>query len=236
MIGARRPSTRRARRAAVNDGRERLGPEAGCEVRPEMTVVEQLPRPEAADVPVPDLRAGVELERRTAVRVLGQLPCGCVPQRPRHAQVDDQRAAAVEPPQQVLAAALDRGDPLPDERVRDERGVDGAGQPRVDDLHTVDRRALEHRAEPAPDGLDLGQLGHDSIVRAPPRPAVAAAPGYAPGARRVSPRWTNGGKVARSAERACAEPGERCSSISSGARGGTTISIPAGSVISGSTS
>ena len=66
----------------------------------------------------------------------------------------------VEPPEQVLAATLDRGHLLADERVGDEPGVDGPRQPRVDDLGMRDRGTLEQRREPTAHGLDLGQLGH----------------------------------------------------------------------------
>ena len=144
---------------------ERLGAEASVEVHLQVLLVEELPRPEPPDVPVTDRPAAVERERRPTVRVLRKVAPGCVPERPGHAQVDDERPPAGEPPEQVLAPAVERHDPFPDESVRDEHRVDGPGEAGVDDLGGRDRRPLEHGREAAPDRLDLGQLGHPAIVR-----------------------------------------------------------------------
>ena len=98
------------------------------------------------------------------MRVVRQLTRRRVAQRSRHAEVDDERATALEPNQQVLATPVDRRDPLADERVGDETRLDRARQPRVDDLCTGDRRPLEHGRDLAANRLDLRQLGHGVIV------------------------------------------------------------------------
>jgi hypothetical protein len=127
-------------------------------------LLEELPRPEAAHIAISHGSPRVERERRPAVRVLGELPVGRVAERAGHAQVDDERPSAREPPEQVLAAPLERHDPLADERARDEAGVDRPGETRVDDLGPLDRGALEHGRQPAADRLDLGKLRHPAIV------------------------------------------------------------------------
>ena len=58
---------------------------------------------------------------------------------------------------------------LADEPVGDDRRVERPRQAGIDDLGALDRGALEHRHEPAADGLDLGQLGHAAIVGTAPR-------------------------------------------------------------------
>ena len=63
---------------------------------------------------------------------------------------------ALQAPEEVLPAPVDARDGLADEHVGDESRLDRPRQPRVADLDALDRRALEHRREPAPDGLDLG--------------------------------------------------------------------------------
>ena len=83
-----------------------------------------------------------------------------MPQRPRHPEVDQERAARLEPDDQVLAAPLDRGDALALELGRDLVRVVRPHEPRVVDLDALEAPPVEHGREPRADGLDLGQLGH----------------------------------------------------------------------------
>ena len=156
-----------------------------------MPVVEKLPRAEAPHVPVADLGSGVEDDAGTPVRIVGQAPRRRMPKRPRHAEVDDERAPARHPPQEVLPPALDRCYSLADERIGDESRFDGTRQANVVDLGLQDRRALEHRSDLPTDGLDFGQLGHGAIVRTPTRRGR-----YAVCARRGPPRRAYGGAPA----------------------------------------
>ena len=86
---------------------------------------------------------------------------------PRHAEVDQENATALEPNNQVLAAPLERLDALADELGRDLGRILWPRQPRVFDLDVLEAPSVEHRLEPAPNRLDLGQLGH--------RPSLATA-------------------------------------------------------------
>src|SRR5918998_1742934 len=97
------------------------------------------------------------------------------PQRPGHAQVDDQLAVAVQADQQVLAAAQDaldrRGADV--ERGRELRVRKGPRRPQP---------AADHqRLELAADRLDLGKLGHRSAAR------PACGPGRADAGHRLRP-------------------------------------------------
>ena len=60
--------------------------------------------------------------------------------RPRHPEVDQERAPRLEPNNQVLAAPVDRDDPLALELARDLDRVERARQARVDDLDPLERR------------------------------------------------------------------------------------------------
>ena len=84
------------------------------------------PRPEPADVPVGDLRAVVEPEDGTPVRVVVERPGGADSQAPGHPQVDQQRPPALEADDEVLPATLDRRDALADERRRPPRRATAA--------------------------------------------------------------------------------------------------------------
>src|SRR5215208_8128194 len=86
---------------------------------------------------------------------------------PRHPEVDQENATALEPNNQILAAPLERFDALADELGRDLGRVLWPRQPRVFDLDVLEAASDEHRLEPAANRLDLGQLGH--------RPSLAMA-------------------------------------------------------------
>src|SRR5215217_509799 len=70
---------------------------------------------------------------------------------PRHPEVDQENATALEPNNQILAAPLERFDALADELGRDVGRVLWPRQPLVFDLDVL---------EAAANRLDLGQLGH----------------------------------------------------------------------------
>ena len=86
-----------------------------------------------------------------------------------HAQVDHQHVAGVERAQQVLAAAPGGDERGPGEAVDQglpRRAPDGALPA---DLDALDRAARRRGAvEPAPNGLDLGQLRHRSATASAP--------------------------------------------------------------------
>ena len=79
---------------------------------------------------------------------------------PRHPEVDQENATALEPDDQILAAPLERRDALARELGRHLGRILGPRQPRVFDLDVLEAAADEHRLEPAANRLDLGQLGH----------------------------------------------------------------------------
>jgi len=80
------------------------------------------------------------------------------PELARHAEVDDQPPAVVEPDQQVLAPAVDRADGAVDDAEGAVELVRRVGA-------SVDEAtAEEHRFQAPTDGLHLGQLGHEATV------------------------------------------------------------------------
>src|SRR5262249_40522600 len=122
------------------------------------------------------LRPGVQLDEGTRIRVgLTGRPGGDVPQAASHAEVDQERAAGLEPDYQVLAATVDRLDALAGQLGGDLERVERAGQARVEDLDPVESAADERGLEPAADGLDLGQLGHGARVVRPARVTARSA-------------------------------------------------------------
>ncbi len=101
------------------------------------------------------------------MRIVGQLPSSRVTQAPRHPEVNQEYATAFEPKNQILAATLDRLDPLTLEVRRDRARLERPGQPFVEDVDPLERAAGEGWGEPAANSLDLGQLGHAcSLARA----------------------------------------------------------------------
>ena len=79
---------------------------------------------------------------------------------PRHTEVDQERAVALEPDNQIFAATIDRRDTLALKLGRDLLGRKRPGEPLVEDLDLLEGAAGECRREACADGLDLGQLGH----------------------------------------------------------------------------
>ena len=83
---------------------------------------------------------------------------------PRHPEVNQETATALEPKNQILAATIERLDPLADELRLDEPGILGPRESRVGDLHRLESPPDDHWLEPAANRLDLGQLGHPASV------------------------------------------------------------------------
>ena len=81
-----------------------------------------------------------------------------VPQRARHPEVDEERAAGLEAEDEVLAPAVDHADALSPELGGDRLGLERPSQARVVYLDSVEATAFERRRDCAPDGLDFGQL------------------------------------------------------------------------------
>ena len=98
------------------------------------------------------------------MQVVRKPVAGRVSEAPRHPEVNQETATALEPKNQVLAATIERLDPLADELRLDEPRVLGPGEPRVGDLHRLESPPDDSRLEPEANRLDLGQLGHASSV------------------------------------------------------------------------
>jgi hypothetical protein len=75
---------------------------------------------------------------------------------PRHSQVDEEVAPALELQNQILAPPTDRSDALAFERGGNGLGWLGPGQARVVDEHALERSTGERRFEPRADRLDFG--------------------------------------------------------------------------------
>ena len=103
------------------------------------------------------------------MRIVGRRSGASVPQRPRHPEVNQESASRLEPNDQILAATADRRDTLALEAARDRSRIVGPRQPRIRHLDALEAPPFEQRCELAPDGLDLGQLGHGDtlVVRLP---------------------------------------------------------------------
>src|SRR6266536_1154761 len=87
-----------------------------------------------------------------------------VQQLSRHAEVNQENATAFEPNNQILAAAIERGDPLSLELGGHSGGVEGPGEAWVRDLDALQAPSDEFGLELCPDSLDLRQLGHGSSL------------------------------------------------------------------------
>jgi hypothetical protein len=74
----------------------------------------------------------------------------------RHAEVNQKNATAFEPDNYILAAAIERGDPLSHELCCDLGRIVGPRQAGVGDLDVDEAAADELRLKLRADGLDLG--------------------------------------------------------------------------------
>ena len=88
-----------------------------------------------------------------------------VTKRTRHTEVNEQNAIGFEPDNQILAATLDRRDPLALELRRHLGRLVGSYEPRIVNLDPLEATARQHGLELSANGLDLGQLGHAAALR-----------------------------------------------------------------------
>ena len=100
------------------------------------------------------------------MRIVRQPARRVVQKRSRHPEVNQERPSRFEPNNQILATAINGGNPFTFELPRNLDRVERARQARVGDLDVGEHASFEHRREPAADGLDLGQLGHSATVPA----------------------------------------------------------------------
>jgi hypothetical protein len=82
----------------------------------------------------------------------------------RHPEVDQENPTALEPNNQILAAAFDRPDALTFELGRHLGRLVRAHESRIVDTHALETPPDECRLELRADGLDLRQLGHAASV------------------------------------------------------------------------
>ena len=89
---------------------------------------------------------------------------GAVQHVPSHPEVNQESATSLEPDNEILAAAIDRHDPLALQLSRDLDGVERARQARVGDVDALEAPPDQAGLESATDGLDLRELGHRPSV------------------------------------------------------------------------
>jgi hypothetical protein len=109
-------------------------------------------------------------------------PISRVSKRSSHPEVNQENQTAFEPKNQILAAPVDRRDPLARELRSHLCGIDGPRQPGVEDLDIVEPATDQPRFEARPYSLDFGQLGHRVGSVAPgvePAPEAGGAQAFA---------------------------------------------------------
>jgi hypothetical protein len=74
--------------------------------------------------------------------------------------VNQQNATSLEPKNQILAATLQALDDLALEFRRHLERLEGAHEPSVEDLDTVESTTDHGRLQLSTNGLDFGKLGH----------------------------------------------------------------------------
>jgi hypothetical protein len=82
----------------------------------------------------------------------------------RHPEVDQENATRLELNNQILAAAIERGDTFSLQLGGHSGRVEGPGETFVEDLDTLKTPPDQLRLEPRADGFDLGQLRHASSL------------------------------------------------------------------------
>ena len=92
--------------------------------------------------------------------VILELIAVCEQEAPRHPEVNEKNETGVESNNQILAASLDRVDPLALELSLDQARVDRACQTLVEDPNGAEGPAGEDRRQLSPHRLDLGQFRH----------------------------------------------------------------------------
>jgi len=135
---------------------EWLQPEPLLEVRLQLAGLEQLPRAEAPNVSIRDVRSVVEVDNSSSVRIVGQRSSRRMPKASRHPQVNQQSASGLEPNDQILAATLERSHLLAFELGGDSDGLERTHEARIVDLDAVEPPPDEVRLELSSSRLDLG--------------------------------------------------------------------------------
>ena len=110
----------------------------------------------------------------------------------RHPEVNQENTTTFEPKNQILAAAVERRDPLSLELGGHSGGIVGPGEAWVEDLDVLETPAYELGLEPCPDGLDLWKLRHGRQ-----RSAVGAAVALAQAMTSITTADSGGGSSAR---------------------------------------
>src|SRR6476659_839126 len=96
--------------------------------------------------------------------IVRERPACSAQEAPRHPEVDQENTTALEPNNQILAAALDGRDVLPFELGRHLGGLVRTHEARVVDPHPLEAAADERGLELPADALDLRQLRHTASV------------------------------------------------------------------------
>ena len=91
-----------------------------------------------------------------------------------HPQVAEQRAAALEAEDEILAAPVDRLDTFALELEGDRARVSRRDEPGVEHVDSLETAPGEHGRECCANGVDLGQLGHAASVVGDLRVALSA--------------------------------------------------------------
>src|SRR5436305_7341562 len=94
------------------------------------------------------------------MRVVRERPVRDAQKAPRHPEVDQENATALEPDDQILATALDGRDALGFQLGGHLGRLVRAYETWVIDPHPLEATPDEHRLELPADGLDLRQLRH----------------------------------------------------------------------------
>lgn len=87
--------------------------------------------------------------------MFGRLATRCDAHVSRHAEVNQERATALEPNNQILAAPIDCDHALPFESTGDGRRIERPRQAWVADLHALQSAPAEKRLELRADALDF---------------------------------------------------------------------------------
>jgi hypothetical protein len=94
------------------------------------------------------------------MRVVRKRPTRSAKEAPRHPEVNQKNATALEPDNQILAATLDRRDQLPFQLGRHLGGLVWADEARIVDAHPLEAPTYECRLQLKADRLDLRELRH----------------------------------------------------------------------------
>src|SRR4029078_9844262 len=102
------------------------------------------------------------------MRIVRERPARSAQEAPRHPEVDQENTAALEPNNQILAAAADGRDVFPFELGCHLGGLVRAHEARIVNAHPLEAPADERGLELSANALDLRQLRHTASVIASP--------------------------------------------------------------------